>query len=346
MSEITGNRNKTHRGRGRRPYRAASCLLIFALLLAGCKIPAPAETQPTHADPQALFTAAAQTAEATRPVSSPDAPTSTIPVPPGVAPTPTPTGPVIATVLLPTADTSSAEGDQAEFVDDPTVPDGTEFKPNEPFIKTWRLRNTGANTWSTDYALVFTGGELMGGPPAVPIPREVLPGETIDISVNLIAPPEPSPSGTYQGLWKLRNAGGQIFGVGPDGGNPFWVIITVSGVPADATGTPVSGGSIVSAATLTLEEPEFSGACPHTFKFTLELNLAQPATVTYVLEAGAQDGIELKLPPPATSNLDAGVHQFIYELSFAQSLNGWARLHVTSPETIYSNQVNFSLPCQ
>jgi hypothetical protein len=322
-------------------------LLALVLLLAGCKIPAPEVVQATKEDPQRIITAAAQTAQARRqPVIddistiTPSAATAT------TVPTPSPSAPAAATVFLSTTAPGSTAGDQAEFVKDLNVPDGTAFKPNEPFIKTWRLRNTGENSWSTDYALVFAGGELMSGPPAIPIPREVLPGETIDLSVNLVAPSVPASSGTYQGFWKLRNAAGQTFGVGPDGGNPFWVTIAISGSLTELTGTPVTGASIVTGLILKLDEPSFSGACPHTFKFTAAVSLSQAATITYVLEAGAQDGSELKLPPPATSNLDAGTHTVVYELVFSQNLAGWARLHVTSPESVYSNQVNFTITCQ
>jgi hypothetical protein len=335
----------TKRMAGSTKGRLSLILVIFSLLLTACKIPAPATEQVPKVAPQVLFTAAAQTAQArqTGALVGLSTPTPTL-SPSTQMPLPTPTSPVVAAVILPTGD-PAATGDKAEFVQDVNVPDGTAFKPNEPFIKTWRLRNSGASAWTPDYALVFASGELMGGAPAMPMPREVLPGETVDLSVNLLAPPVPSAE-TYQGFWKLRNANGQVFGVGASGQDAFWVTITVSGPLAASTGTPVTGGSIVTTAMLALETPDFSGACPHIFAFTAELTLSQPATITYVMEAGSQDSGELKLPPPATSNLDAGTHMVRYELAFAQDIDGWARLHVTAPESVYSNQVNFSLTCE
>ena len=45
--------------------------------------------------------------------------------------------------------------DWAQFVADVTVPDGTSYAANTAFRKTWRLKNIGACTWTTSYALVF-----------------------------------------------------------------------------------------------------------------------------------------------------------------------------------------------
>jgi hypothetical protein len=64
----------------------------------------------------------------------------------------------------------------------------------------------------------------------------VAPNQSIDISVNMVAPEN---VGTYQGNWKLSNADGVLFGIGPGGESPFWVRIkVVSDVPGTATLTP------------------------------------------------------------------------------------------------------------
>ncbi|MEJ5224512.1 MAG: NBR1-Ig-like domain-containing protein, partial [Anaerolineales bacterium] len=141
------------------------------------------------------------------------------PVPTGVdTSTPTPT-PEAAT---PTP--SAACTDQAAFVTDVTVPDGTLFTPGEAFVKTWRLRNTGTCAWTTAFDLVFVSGEQMGGPAAQPLPQTVLPGDTLDLSVSLTAP---LTEGSYRGYWKLRNAEGQLFGINDLAADPFWVDIRV-----------------------------------------------------------------------------------------------------------------------
>jgi hypothetical protein len=109
-------------------------------------------------------------------------------------------------------------------VKDITIPDGTTFTPGAQFTKTWRLKNIGSCTWTSNYALVFSNGNQMGGPIAVSLAGVVQPGDVVDLSVNLVAPTQ---AGDYQGFWKLRDAAGVHFGVGPNSADPFWVKIKV-----------------------------------------------------------------------------------------------------------------------
>jgi hypothetical protein len=114
---------------------------------------------------------------------------------------------------------------EAAYIADVTIPDGTELDPDQKFVKTWRLQNTGTCTWSSRYKLVFYSGEQMDGPKkSQAFTINVPPGTTIDISVTLRAPKE---EGKYKGNWKLEDGGGNQFGLGPAGG-PFYVLITVT----------------------------------------------------------------------------------------------------------------------
>lgn len=110
--------------------------------------------------------------------------------------------------------------DNAQFIADITVPDGTVFSPNNTFTKTWRIKNNGTSTWSTGYKLAFQYGYSMSAPGEVSISRSVAPGSTIDISVNMTAP---SSAGSYRGNWKMKNAAGTTFG------ELIWVDIRVQG---------------------------------------------------------------------------------------------------------------------
>ena len=114
--------------------------------------------------------------------------------------------------------------DQAQFVSDLTVPDGTTFTPGTAFTKTWRLKNIGACTWTTAYTLVWVGGDAIGASAPVKLSASVAPGQMLDISAKLTAP---GAGGTYKGLWKLSNASGTQFGIGSAGADPFWVSISV-----------------------------------------------------------------------------------------------------------------------
>lgn len=120
--------------------------------------------------------------------------------------------------------------DKATFIQDLTVLDDTRFSPGESFIKSWRLSNSGTCTWTTDYALIFIDGDQMTGNSPISLSNEVLPGQMIDLSVNLIAP---ASSGTYRGNWMLINNNGETFGLGLEGDKPFWVQITVGETAPD-----------------------------------------------------------------------------------------------------------------
>ena len=114
--------------------------------------------------------------------------------------------------------------DWAQFMEDVTVADGSIFAPKAVFNKTWRLKNIGSCTWTSDYALVFVSGASMGTLAVTSLPQNVSPYETIDLTVKLTAPSDP---GSYQGNWMLRNASGTLFGAGEDGRRAFSAQIQV-----------------------------------------------------------------------------------------------------------------------
>jgi hypothetical protein len=164
-----------------------------------------------------------------------------VPPPPTVTGTPpTATATSTAPTSPPTVPASSC--DKAQFISDVTVPDGTTFAPGATFNKTWRLKNVGSCTWTTSYQLVFYSGAQMGGPSALTFPQSVAPGQTVDLTVTLIAP---NTAGSYRGYWMFKNASGALFGIGTLANKPWWVDIRVSGTSA-ATFTPT-----VTTATLT-----------------------------------------------------------------------------------------------
>jgi hypothetical protein len=119
---------------------------------------------------------------------------------------------------------------------DITIPDDSLIAAGEGFIKTWKLVNTGTCTWTTSYSASFFYGDRMGAPELVPLQASVQPAQSVEISIEMIAPTSP---GTYQGNWKLMNPSGELFGIGPNGDLPFWVRIIVPENPANtATATP------------------------------------------------------------------------------------------------------------
>lgn len=147
---------------------------------------------------------------------------------------------------------------------DVTVPDGTPLRPGEPFTKTWRLVNVGLESWTPEFALVWFSGDTMGPYKEQSLRVVAAPGETLEISVEMIAPEKP---GSYQSNWKLRAADGTLFGLGPHGNAPFWVKIQVEdiGMASAAAASPTPQAVTVINSNIRLnpsDELDFDGGEP------------------------------------------------------------------------------------
>ncbi|MBL8102672.1 MAG: hypothetical protein JNM02_09100 [Anaerolineales bacterium] len=198
-------------------------LSVFVILIAqlACNAPGNSATPDTFATLNGLYTASAQTLEA--------AGTQTgYTVTPGL---PLPTATVGTSLPATNTVTSGGSGtvsrcDAAQFLGDVTYPDGSLVARNNTFVKIWRIKNVGTCTWTTSYALVFTGGDPLSGPSAVALAGTVNPGQYIEIPVTFTAPGK---DGNYRGYWKLRNTAGTLFGIGNLADTAFWVDIRVGG---------------------------------------------------------------------------------------------------------------------
>jgi hypothetical protein len=200
-------------------------LLVTLVFILACNQLTGPTPQPA-ATLDALYTSAAQTLEAmaSEPVSTltvQSSPTAT-----GVLSLPTYSPVVFNTFTSVPPIQPVTRCDAAEFVSDVTYPDGSVVSRGTSFTKTWRIRNTGTCTWSTSYAIVYVSGDKLGAPDIMPMPGSVAPGQSIDISVNMVAP---NAEGHYRGNWKLRNATGTQFGLGSSGQANFYVDVNVSG---------------------------------------------------------------------------------------------------------------------
>jgi len=206
-------------------FRLTLILVIAMLIVSACNLPRAQSETP---DPNAFLTAAAQTVQVQLTLDALLTPQATMTPPASETPAP-PT----ETSTPPSTATATPICDQAQFITDVTVPDGTVFQPGETFTKTWRLKNLGVCTWTSGYQLIFDSGDSMNGPATQALAGSVAPNQTVDISVTLKAPTTP---GTYRGYWKLRNAAGVLLPV-TNGfqGTSFFVEIKV--VPPSATPT-------------------------------------------------------------------------------------------------------------
>lgn len=233
-------------------------LLVLPLALSAC-FPLRFSSRP---DTEAIYTAAAGTvmaeatlsagqtavaqltqiaqgtpvpASPTSPAATGLAPTVLVPSPTAVPVFTTPTNvPVVIPTYLPTPTWAPPTPtrtpvpipcDWAQFVQDVTVPDGTIYQPGTTFTKVWRIRNIGSCAWNASYSLVFASGDRMQGATSNPLPGIVQPGQSVDLTVKLVAPSTP---GRYRGYWMLSNPVGRIFGIGASADKPFWVEIQVA----------------------------------------------------------------------------------------------------------------------
>ena len=98
--------------------------------------------------------------------------------------------------------------DGSAYVADVTIPDQSVVDAGEPFVKTWRVKNTGSCPWGADYRLSFVAGDQMGAAQSQPLP-DTLPGEEAEVSAPMTAPED---IGAYRGEWRMQNAEGKFFG--------------------------------------------------------------------------------------------------------------------------------------
>jgi len=288
-----------------------------------------ANVEPISENTQQAVTATADSviSTATLNPTATDSPTAVPTTSPTAIPTQVPTVQPTQT-LAPTA--VPIPCNLAWFVGDVTVPDGSQFNPGDTFTKAWRLQNIGTCTWTTGYSLVYSTGDLMGGATAVFLPSSVNPGDTIDLSVNLTAP---ASAGTYQGNYLLRDPNGNLFGVGTNGSQLFWVKIVVD--------NPIFG---VSEVTESANLSTYSGECPVIFTFNANIWTNGIGTVSYHwLRSNGSTSSE------GTLNYTSAGFQTISDAwslgTPGSSMSGWDQLIIDLPNSQTFSAISFSLAC-
>jgi hypothetical protein len=109
------------------------------------------------------------------------------------------------------------------WVEDVTIPDGTELSPGEIFMKVWRVQNSGTCAWGYNFLISYDYGDRMSGPEITrahffsPDNRpklefgdptwqeevfDVFPGDIVDLVILLKAPDGP---GEYRGVWRFSS---------------------------------------------------------------------------------------------------------------------------------------------
>jgi len=110
-------------------------------------------------------------------------------------------------------------GMSSKFVQNVSYDNGSMILPGMSFTKTWKVKNNGQSSWPPNTVLVNIGGEYV---PEIDnkiiLVPSIYPGDSADISVELVAPKAPGRSLSY---WQLQ-AGGVNFG------DKLWMDIKVA----------------------------------------------------------------------------------------------------------------------
>lgn len=185
-------------------------------------IPAPSD---------ATAETAAPTPEAGGPTPTPPgpapSPTPSAPPPPAREPIPMPT-PTAAPLALAAGDDPAECSNRAALHSVLTVPDGTPLEPGAKFTKTWLVLNAGTCPWGDGYKLIFAGGDPLGAPAAIPLPKAG-PRQVVQVSVEMTAPVPPQ---KYESLWAFETPQGYRFGLDSPGVTPLSAKIRVAARPA------------------------------------------------------------------------------------------------------------------
>lgn len=201
-------------------------LVVTILLVMAC-VPTFAAPFPT-ADPNAVNTFIAQTADAASTQTAAAQPTITLtptitPTRPTETPSPTPTATVIFILSTPTLQviptftfissggggggggTGSSGMSSANYscqVVSVSPANGTRFDPRADFDAVWRVRNNGQRNWdrnSVDF--IYDSGDRIHKVAGYDLDANVRSGDTINLGADMEAPQN---SGTYTTNWTLR----------------------------------------------------------------------------------------------------------------------------------------------
>ncbi len=156
-------------------------LLCLSLLLAGCGVLPPARPVPTEQQAPP-FKAPTLSAPATA-----EAPAE------GANPEPT--------------QVANCSND-LDFIEDLSIPDGTQFAPSKEIVKEWKVRNSGTCNWNADYSVRLISGDELGVEPMLALVPARYGTEAV-VSITFTTPSEP---GRYSATWRAHGPDGEPFG--------------------------------------------------------------------------------------------------------------------------------------
>jgi len=182
-------------------------LLLAASLLGACDL--------MDATPTATSTA--MPSETALPPTETPAETPTATLAATFTPTPTSISPAASATPLPPENAEDCVN-SGRFIADVTIPDESNINIGALVTKTWRVQNTGTCTWWYGYAVAHYSEFDFGATEDVPLPLTG-PGQTADLSVNLLVPSLP---GLYRGNFVIHNPDGLPIEL--EGDSRLWVV--------------------------------------------------------------------------------------------------------------------------
>lgn len=122
----------------------------------------------------------------------------------------------------------------ADFLADLTVPDGSQFLPGQELVKAWSVRNTGACDWGPGYRLVFLDGDPLTLVSAGRARTEfaLYPARAGAQAVWEVPMRAPDTPGEYVGRWQARDPEGRLFG------RIVYIKLEVIALPGSPTAAP------------------------------------------------------------------------------------------------------------
>lgn len=120
---------------------------------------------------------------------------------------PTFTAPAISATIEPSATSNPCFN--LLWIEDVTIPDGTQMKAGEVFTKTWLVQNIGGCAWRAGFTFSHVGGDLMRGNTVI-LQEPIQTGSKRELSVQLTVPS--GQTGLIQSSWRMADETGSFFG--------------------------------------------------------------------------------------------------------------------------------------
>jgi hypothetical protein len=97
---------------------------------------------------------------------------------------------------------------QLKFLDDLTIPDGSEVEPGQKMVKRWLVKNSGSCNWDQTYSLLLISGLSLGAE----TDQQLYPARQNTESVVEIIFSAPDNPGRYNTWWQASDPDGNRFG--------------------------------------------------------------------------------------------------------------------------------------